>query len=159
MGIDPRDYDMDALRDLAEAREMTSMGEGEDPEVILGSMGESDKSYPDNLYRSAVYRELIGLKAGDDQENKPYLSEIPDKYSGERLIFDWLEFLMMQTSDKRVVDVLGYYESLGWISEEVKEDLKDYLMGINVDGNKENEFDFDDHMLSLVYIGKINSLE
>jgi len=56
-------------------------------------------------------------------------------------------------------DALDYYESTDWITEEVQSDLAEYLRGIGEAGSNDgNDLGVDDHMLSLVYIAKLNAM-
>jgi flagellar protein FlaE len=174
MTINPRDYDLNELREMARKRgdgdgPRTENGSDdvspEDPaEMEWGSLdrgngGDVGPSAPDSL-RSGLYRELLPLVGSDGQQEKPYLRGVPDTYAAEFVVFEWLEFLLLHAGYKGATDALHYYESIDWITEDVESQLNDYLLGIDDDAaNEGNELDVDDHMLSLVYVAKLTGMQ
>lgn len=162
MTINPRDYDLNELREMARKR-----GDGggdvgpEDPtEMEWGSLDEDlGPSAPDSL-RSGLYRELLPLVGGAGDLEKPYLRGLPDTYAAEFVVFEWLEFLLLHAGYQGATDALHYYESIDWITEDVESTLNDYLLGIDDEAaNDGNELDVDDHMLSLVYVAKLTGMQ
>jgi flagellar protein FlaE len=152
MSINPRDYDLDELRRMARER-------GDDADDADVELGITDETPAPNSFRAGLYRELLPLEAGSDA-SKPYLSSLPDKYAGENLIFEWLEFLLLHAGYQGATDALDYYESVGWITDDVESDLNDYLLGIeSATANENNDLDIDDHLLSLVYVAKLASMQ
>lgn len=157
MTINPRDYDLNELREMARER-------GDGP-ANLGSSSAPDpddwegmNETPSNeTFRSAMYRELLPLEAGADDTEKPYLRELPDNYANEFLVFEWLEFLLMHAGYRGAQNALDYYESIGWITEDVEADLSDYLLGIDDTGPESEDLTMNDHLVSLTYIAKIVS--
>jgi len=162
MTINPRDYDLNELREMARKR-----GDGgrevapEDPaEMEWGGLDDDiGPSAPDSL-RSGLYRELLPLVGGGDDMEKPYLRTIPDTYAAEFVVFEWLEFLLLHAGYQGATEALHYYESIDWITEDAESRLNDYLLGIdNETANEGNELDVDDHMLSLVYVAKLTRMQ
>jgi flagellar protein FlaE len=48
---------------------------------------------------------------------------------------------------------------VGWITDEAESELSEYLLGMDDQGaNDGNNLDVDDHLLSLVYIAKLESM-
>lgn len=147
MSIDPRDYDLGELR-------------GEVDEGFV--YPEADRSRRDSgeALRSGHYRELLLLQAraeGADLE-KPYLDALPGSFEAERVAFEWLEFLVEKGGFKRAHDALRHYRTLGWLTEPVERGLQDYLAGVpESDPAETRPFDQSDHLLSLIYIGKLAS--
>jgi hypothetical protein len=101
------------------------------------------------LHQSAMVRE---------QMTKPYLGDIPQKYAAERVIFDWLEFLVLKGGFKRAMDALRYYRTIEWITADVEASLQDYLVGFTDEGAGRSELDVDDHQLSLLYVARLASM-
>jgi archaellum component FlaD/FlaE len=101
------------------------------------------------LHQSAMVREEM---------TKPYLGEIPQKYAAERVIFDWLEFLVLKGGFKRAMDALRYYRTIDWITAGVEASLQDYLVGFSDEGAGRSELDVDDHQLSLLYVARLASM-
>jgi flagellar protein FlaE len=160
MSINPRDYDLDELRKMARERGgQAGDAEGADPDIGLGSVDAGEDVPAGNSFRAGLYRELLPLEAGADDAAKPYLATLPEHYAGEHLVFEWLEFLLLHAGYKGAADALDYYESVGWITETVESDLGDYLLGIDDKAaNDGNDLDIDDHLLSLVYVAKLASM-
>jgi len=101
---------------------------------------------------------LVHETAASGGLSKPYLTELPDAYAAERLIFDWLEFLVLKGGYKRTMDALRYYRSVGWVTDEVEVELRDYLVGFSGDVSDTETYDVADHHLSLVYIARLASM-
>jgi flagellar protein FlaE len=163
MSINPRDYDLDELRKMARKRggQTNGGGDADEADIGLGSMGgpsDGDVS-AGGSFREGLYRELLPLEAGSGETTKPYLAALPEHYAAENLIFEWLEFLLLHAGYQGATEALDYYESVGWITEDVESTLGDYLLGIDGQGAAEaTELDVDDHMLSLVYVAKLASM-
>jgi archaellum component FlaD/FlaE len=93
-----------------------------------------------------------------EEMTKPYLAGLPQKYAAERVIFDWLEFLVLKGGFKRTMDALRYYRTIEWITPEVEDALQDYLVGFTEDGQGSHDLDVDDHQLSLLYVARLASM-
>lgn len=152
MSINPRDYDLDELRRLADGPEPSVDGNGG---VGVGAVG--DDPVGGSRLRDGLYRELLPLEAGGATVEKPYLPELPESYVGEQFLFEWLEFLQSKTGYQGATEALSYYESIGWLTPAVESALGDYLLGID-DGDATGDLDIDDHVLSLAYIAKLASM-
>jgi flagellar protein FlaE len=163
MTINPRDYDLDELREMArkpgDTQSGLDNGDKEMPDLADMEMDDVDEEMlSDSSMRSDIYRELLPFLSGDSHE-KPYLDGIPQTYAAEFVIFEWLEFLLMHTGYKGTDEVLAYYESIGWITEATQSALSDYLLGIDEStANDGDTLSVDDHMLSLVYIAKLTAM-
>ena len=156
--MNPSDYDLDELRKMARERD-GKQGEGEEPDLGLDSMrGETPSTGSPDSFRAGLYRELLPLEAGGDAE-KPYLEGLPEENSGEHLIFEWLEFLLLHAGHQGAREAVAYYESVGWITEDCESELKDYMLGLDEQAATDPaDLDVDDHLLSLVYIAKLASM-
>jgi len=164
MTINPRDYDLNELREMARKRGDDDGDVGdlppEDPaEMDWGPLeGDAGPSADDTL-RAGLYRELLPLVGGQDVE-KPYLRGVPDTYAAEFVVFEWLEFLLLHSGYQGATEALHYYESIDWITEDVASQLDDYLLGIDEQtAGDGDELDVDDHMLSLVYVAKLAGMQ
>jgi flagellar protein FlaE len=164
MTINPRDYDLDELRELARKRGDQDNGVGDeelpDPSNLadIGLDDGDSGSVSGNSFRSGLYRELLPFLGGDELE-KPYLESLPETYAAEFVVFEWLEFLLLHSGYQGADNALSYYESVEWITDDVADALSDYLLGIEESaGGEGSELDVDDHMLSLVYIAKLTAM-
>jgi flagellar protein FlaE len=169
MTLNPRDYDLDELRKMAREREAGPRGSaaesdedgnGAAPTGIAGSVESDADAATRERFQSGLYRELMPLEAGADDLQKPYLTALPESYAAEYVVFEWLEFLLDSFGYKGANEALQYYESVGWLTEEVESTLNDYLLGLeNPAGADATEADIDDHKLSLVYIARLVSMQ
>ncbi len=159
MSINPSDYDLDELRKMArEKGDEAADGDVDIGETDVGLGVGTDEAPASSSFRASLYRELLPLEAGSDA-TKPYLDGLPGHYAGEHLIFEWLEFLLLHAGYQGAAEALGYYESVGWLTEDVESELNDYLLGIDNQGANDGEaLDIDDHLLSLVYVAKLASM-
>jgi archaellum component FlaD/FlaE len=101
---------------------------------------------------------LVHETAASEGLSKPYLTSLPDAYAAERLLFDWLEFLVLKGGYKRTMDALRYYRTVEWLTAEVEAELRDYLVGFSGEVSDTDAYDVDDHHLSLVYIARLSSM-
>ena len=156
--MNPSDYDLDELRKMAgERKEQSASGNGSSDDLDLGAVRGEGTSTPDS-FRAGLYRELLPLEAGGDAE-KPYLEALPEDNNGERLIFEWLEFLLLHAGHQGTREALSYYESVSWITEDCVSQMKDYMLGLDEQAtNDPTDLDVDDHLLSLVYIAKLAAM-
>ena len=162
MGINPNDYDPNELRNT---------GDDSDGGVFLGESreevggGPSPGSGPNPVaaneaLQSNQYRELFMLEqvTGDGGMEKPYLDTLPRSYAAELVVFEWLEFLVDRTGFRRTLDVLRYYRSIDWITQDAETHLREYLQSFD-DGGNDERLDRSDHLLSLVYIARLAAMD
>ena len=120
---------------------------------------ERPRSRPGKALRENQLEQLLVHEtAASDGLSKPYLTDLPDAYAAERLLFDWLEFLVLKGGFKRTMDALRYYHTVGWLTADVEADLRDYLVGFSGEVSETDTYDVDDHHLSLVYIARLASM-
>lgn len=147
MTIDPSEYDLGELHG--------SPGNG-----FVYPEEEPGVEPAEDVLRAGHYRELLLLQSGSGGPDleKPYLDAMPATVEGEVEVFEWLEFLAEKGGFKRTYDALRHYRSLGWITEPVEQRLRDYLSGVpEPDSAETRDFDQRDHLLSLIYIGRLAS--
>ena len=87
--------------------------------------------------------------------SKPYLDRLPDAYTAQLEVFEWLEGLLEQAGHDGTVSALEYYESIGWLSERSHEELVDVASGLSVTTPTGQPLDIDDHRESLVYVARL----
>lgn len=175
MSINPSDYDLNELRKMARERGGETGNNNSDVEEskpnveensgnVGGFSGSVDSGTTStgggtDSFRAGLYRELLPLEAQNDA-TKPYLDTLPEHYAAENLIFEWLEFLLLHAGYKGAMEALDYYESIDWLTEECESALNDYMLGLEESaGSETTSLDIDDHLLSLVYIGKLASMQ
>ena len=120
---------------------------------------ERPRSRPGKALRENQLEQLLVHEtAASGELSKPYLTSLPDAYAAERLIFDWLEFLVLKGGYKRTMDALRYYHTVGWLTDDVEVELRDYLVGFSGEVSDTETYDVADHHLSLVYIARLASM-
>jgi archaellum component FlaD/FlaE len=169
MAIDPRNYDLDELR-AASVGQPSLGGRDEWPGAWVDAAdddeaaetSDDDGDDPDRpaaavAFETAIARDLAALDRGAVE--RPYLSTLPASLSAEALIFEWLEFLVMQAGRESVADAFDFYERVGWLGRDAAEMLERYLSGIDHPrANAANDLDADDHRVSLHYVARLVSL-
>jgi flagellar protein FlaE len=167
VAIDPRNYDLDELRaasvgqpslggrdDWPEA--WVNAAVEDDEEATTDDDGEPDRPAAARAFETAIARDLAMLD-GPGVE-RPYLPALPASLSAEALIFEWLEFLVLQGGRESTADALDFYERVGWLGRDAAEMLDRYLAGLDDRrANAANDLGADDHRVSLHYIARLAS--
>ena len=158
MTVNPRDYDLDELRKMARKHggENGTRDADFDPDDLDVAIGD-DEVTAGSSYRASLYRELLPFLGGDGLE-KPYLSQLPQTYAAEYVVFEWLEFLLMHSGFQGASEALDYYASIDWLTEDAQSELEEYLRGIDDSTAGDTELDVDDHLLSLLYVAKLQAM-
>ncbi|KAB1188726.1 MULTISPECIES: FlaD/FlaE family flagellar protein [Haloferax] len=166
MYLDPDDYDPDEIRRIArdspqQRRNGDSRFEDRSPFRFNNPLFDrSHQPASEALRSSQLEHLLVHQSRGDDEDGveKPYLRSLPDKYGAERVVFDWLEFLVLKGGFKRAMDALRYYQTVDWLTADVEQTLRDYLLGFSAAVEEPTDLDVDDHLLSLVYVARLSSM-
>ncbi|AXG09093.1 FlaD/FlaE family flagellar protein [Haloplanus rubicundus] len=166
MAIDPRNYDLDELR--AASVGQPSLGGRDDwPEAWVDAAADDDEETTDDdgdtdrpaaavAFETAITRDLAALDGADVE--RPYLPALPASLSAEALIFEWLEFLVLQGGHESAADALEFYERVGWLGSDTTGMLDRYLAGIgDPQADAANGLGADDHRVSLHYIARLAS--
>ncbi|MFB6101042.1 MAG: FlaD/FlaE family flagellar protein, partial [Haloplanus sp.] len=110
-------------------------------------------------FEASVTRDIVALDHGAADIERPYLRSLPAALTAEALIFEWLEFLLLQAGRESVADALDFYESVGWLGTDAAQSLDAYLSGLDDPrANDDNDLDADDHRVSLHYVARLASL-
>lgn len=86
---------------------------------------------------------------------RPYLSSMPENYDDEQRIIEWIGELVEIGGRSEAQKALAYYRSIGWISDSVEDELREYLemFADHADGRP---LTMDDHARSLEYIAQLS---
>jgi hypothetical protein len=114
MAIDPSEYDVVGLRELARG-EGSRRGVG--PHHLAGG------AVPDPEDLATPDRRVSWL-GSHDERHKPYLRQIPRRDDLRRMLREWLEWLVDRAGSRGAAEALGHYERLGWITESVEVELR-----------------------------------
>ncbi|NEU58887.1 FlaD/FlaE family flagellar protein [Halorussus sp. MSC15.2] len=153
------DYDLRELRRLADPNRETPEEFEDDAELPAS---------PEEVLRHSERDELVRLQsqfsAAGVLPERPYLEALPNQYSTEVVVFEWLDLLINKAGFENTGNALEYYEEVGWITTRVRENLREYMRGFSevdsFDPDKPGpaDLDVDDHVLSLVYIARLASV-
>jgi flagellar protein FlaE len=142
MALDPIDYDVVALRELAQRKGDHYIEDG------FLWLKPSEGGPPIDEF-AEFDREAIWTGSLDERQ-KPYLKTISEESEAREHILEWLGGLIEAVGFEETVNVLAYYESLGWITETVEEELHGYLLGAgNASGGRTDGLEQQDHIESL----------
>jgi archaellum component FlaD/FlaE len=99
---------------------------------------------------------LLAERSGPDV-SKPYLDRLPDAYTAQLEVFEWLEGLLTAAGHDGTLSALEYYESIGWLSERSRAELEDVASGLSASAPESAapSLDIDDHRESLLYIARL----
>jgi flagellar protein FlaE len=162
MRLNPDEYDPEELRRMVTGRSASDdSGRERTSEFAFGESGGPDeRGGAGEALRGNQLEELfMHQSAGSDGAmQKPYLAQLPNEYAAERIVFDWLEFLVLKAGFKRTRETLRQYRLVDWITEGVEASLREYLVGFSADVENTRELDVADHQLSLVYIARLASM-
>lgn len=145
--IDPSEYDLGELQATAE-------------DGFIYPEADPTGREPKEALRTGQFKELLLLQtteAGSGLQ-RPYLESLPESHEGERMLFEWLEFLVEKGGFKRACEAIRYYRDLEWVTESVAQELRNHLVGIpEAAPDDYRPFGRSDHLLSLIYIGRLGS--
>lgn len=142
MLLDPIDYDVVELRELARQRGDRYLEDEflwAEPSSSFANLAEVDHSGTWN--------------GSADERQKPYLDELPETRTADALVRRWMTRLVDVAGVNGAAEALAYYESLGWVTESVERRLQDYLLaaGNSPDASKA-ALDGDTHVDSLARV-------
>lgn len=87
--------------------------------------------------------------------SKPYLDRLPDAYTAQLQIFEWLEWMLAASGHDGTLSALAYYESIGWLSEQSRGELENVVAGLTAPQATGRTLDVDDHRESLTYVARL----
>jgi len=149
--IDPIEYDVVELRELARVRGDRYVADG-----FLWS--ELPASFP-STEGVAEYDRPATWTGSLEERQKPYLRRLPDDEEGRRVAREWIEDLVDRTGSDAAAEALAYYESLGWLTEGVREGLEDYLLAVGYrSGGSIEDLTRADHVESLARTARLARL-
>lgn len=84
------------------------------------------------------------------------LTQLPNTYTAQQEILDWMEGLLSSSGHQGTMEALTYYESIGWLSTECRDQLEEFVEGLRATGSMNpRPLDVDDHRMSLQYIATL----
>jgi archaellum component FlaD/FlaE len=87
--------------------------------------------------------------------SKPYLDRLPDAYGAQLEVFEWLDELLSAAGHEATMSALEYYESIGWVSEQCRDQLEDVAAGLSTSETDGRSLNIDDHRESLTHVARL----
>lgn len=110
--------------------------------------------------------EPVAVNGGEpaaEDGTKPYLTKIPDGYSAELTVLEWMDYLRNHADTAETLRAIDYYRNIGWINERVANELTEVVMGFEQNGHRSSDGDhnlseltIDEHTHSLQYISQLD---
>ncbi|WP_181691845.1 FlaD/FlaE family flagellar protein [Natronomonas sp. LN261] len=116
-----------------------------------------DEPAPPQATGSAPTPAAFLAELSGPEVSRPYLDRLPDAYTAQLEVFEWLEGLLTAGGPDATTSALAYYESIGWLSERSREELEDVVSGLSAPGPgaAAPSLGIDDHRESLRYIARL----
>lgn len=152
MSLDPIDYDVVELRELARRRGDRYLEDG-----FLWP--EPSEEFPDVEELAGVDHQVTWTGSLEERQ-KPYLADLPDGPASDAVVRRWVERLVETAGFDGAVEAFAYYEALGWITESVEADLHDYMLAAgNSPGGSLDALDRTAHVDSLARVIALAQLQ
>lgn len=149
--IDPIEYDVAELRELARVRG--------DRYVADGFLWLERPASHSPAEATAEYDRPSSWTGSLDERQKPYLRRLPGDERGRRVARKWVQGLVDRAGSDAAVEALSYYESLGWITEAVRDELEGYLLAVGYQsGGSLEDLSRADHVESLARTARLAQL-
>jgi flagellar protein FlaE len=149
--IDPIEYDVAELRELARVRGDRYVVD----EFLWTELPESFRPTDG----TAEYDRPAMWTGSLEERQKPYLRELPKGEDGRRVAREWVDGLVERAGSGAAVEALSYYESLGWLTEAVRDELEGYLLAVGYrSGGSIEDLTRTDHVESLARAARLAQL-
>lgn len=145
------------------SQESPGLGRQESGGIGPGSAGETlgvGRGQQRGRQEQPVGRELAMLQRTTRGMTRPYLEFVPDTYEAEMTIMDWLDPVVASAGLQGTIKAIGYYRSIGWVSDDAEETLGEYarLVAEPELQSQERKLDLEDHRRSLQYIARLATM-
>lgn len=151
---DPRNYDVRELRTLAGAQPAPAQGGGASAQerTVPGPARNRSEA---RAYADQFSELLLGTRREAARPSgRPYLETLPSGIRAERLVSDWISFLVDVGGPGGARRALAYYERIRWISPGVRQALAARIPGGRPPRHV-RPFEPADHRISLCSLQRI----
>jgi flagellar protein FlaD len=90
------------------------------------------------------------------------LTDIDNTPASIVIMLRWLDFLLKKAGHDGLMDVLMYYEDIGWITGNVRNRMVKYSRGVAREElleQPDGEMEVEDHIISLFFVSKLKGIE
>jgi len=152
---DPEPDEVEAYLRSRHRRRETANGRGHpNPDQVEAGDRRAEKNRGTAGDYSANAAAFLAELSGS-QLSKPYLDQLPDAYSAQLEVFEWLERLLESGGHDATLSALEYYESIGWLSDRSRAELEDVVAGLSTNEPASASLCLDDHRESLLYVARL----
>ncbi|MDR5672403.1 Archaellum protein D/E [Halalkaliarchaeum sp. AArc-CO] len=156
---DPRNYDVRELRTLAGTHPDEAPAAGVEQAPDRESSTSPARNQSEARAYTAQFVELVlGSRGRSTASGRPYLQTVPTGVSAERLVGDWLSYLVEIGGQEGASEALSYYERIGWIAPEARSALERRLPGLRSPRHR-RPYEPADHRISLCCLRRIAAVE
>jgi len=103
---------------------------------------------------TATTGQTTGSASTGESGGKPYVATLPEGFASDLIVVEWLEYLVDEAGVRETSKAIDYYETVGWISEDVADRMDTYLRGFQDTGR--GSLRIDHHKQSLDFINQLN---
>lgn len=163
MPVDPRDYDVEELRNTAGelSLEEVAAATGPTSRRIDRREDSTGPRTPANVGGDgSIRRELEALeRASDGRLERPYLEDLPASYDAEATVIEWMTAMVYTAGLEGTTAALRFYRSVGWIDVGVQDTLLEHAEALADDHDRSSgDLAWADHRVSLSYVARLAAL-
>ena len=152
--LDPTEYDVRELRDLADLADVDA-----ETGVSLPRATESGFRPPAPDEPSHEQCEALVAVGGVDPEalgERPYLAAFPDAPAARRIGRDWIAYLVTTAGGRRTRSAIDRYRALGWLGADAATTLEDRVGdAVAALSPGDGSLDRADHLLSFAHVVRL----
>lgn len=105
--------------------------------------------------RGPQVEELFFYQSVAGELTRPYLRSLPAGRLADRLVIGWLRYLTRRAGYRGTLDALEQYAAVGWITEDVRAGLEEYLRAFHDATTATPGLAVRDHEVSLTYLARL----
>ncbi|MCD4843641.1 MAG: hypothetical protein K8R25_04040 [Methanosarcinales archaeon] len=103
-----------------------------------------------------IQQELQAFHSAPQPKATAQLEDVENDSESSIILLNWVEFLMEKVGKNNLMDVLDYYNEIGWISEKISNKILVYASGIDYYDEKPTwKLMPEDHTKSLMFIERL----
>lgn len=163
MPVDPRDYDIDELRETEGTRSLEDVAAATGPtsrrielreEPSAGRRGGVSPEVGSVRRELALLEQVHGVAL-----ERPYLETLPASYDAETTVLEWVRTMLYRGGLDGTRAALAFYRSVGWIGAPAEDTLRDHAAAVADDfEHGAGELGWTDHRQSLRYVAQLAAM-
>ncbi|MFB6142566.1 MAG: FlaD/FlaE family flagellar protein [Halorientalis sp.] len=127
----------------------TARDDGEPVTAVPRDEGSTAAGSAPQLEELFFYQSVAG------ELTRPYLRSLPTGGLADRLVIGWLRYLTRRAGYRGTLDALDQYAAVGWIAEDVRVGLEEYLRAFHDATTATPGLAVRDHEVSLTYLARL----